>query len=62
MESGYRREQKGFQRKGKTMKEDSIVHKIKWCVDEHPRQHARCGPRTLLTRSRPQSPSLAGIA
>ncbi|KAL8290154.1 hypothetical protein RQP46_003093 [Phenoliferia psychrophenolica] len=30
MESGYRREQKGFQKKGKMMKEDSILHKIKW--------------------------------
>ncbi|KAK4705842.1 DNA repair protein RAD16, partial [Phenoliferia sp. Uapishka_3] len=30
MESGFRREQKGFQRKGKLLKEDSIIHKVKW--------------------------------
>ena len=51
MESGYRREQKGFQRKGKTMKEDSIIHKIKWWVLEG---QAREG--VLLTR--PHSPAL----
>lgn len=32
MESNFRREQKGFTRKGKILKEDSILHKIKWCV------------------------------
>ncbi|GAA6004678.1 hypothetical protein JCM11491_002191 [Sporobolomyces phaffii] len=30
MESNFRRENKGFQKKGKLMKEDSILHKIKW--------------------------------
>ncbi|BGP54753.1 hypothetical protein JCM8202_003260 [Rhodotorula sphaerocarpa] len=30
MESNFRREQKGFTRKGKILKEDSILHKIKW--------------------------------
>ncbi len=30
MESTFRREHKGFQRKGKLMKEDSIIHKVKW--------------------------------
>jgi hypothetical protein len=30
MESGFRREQKGFQRKGKLLKEDSLIHQIKW--------------------------------
>lgn len=30
MESNFRRENKGFTRKGKLMKEDSILHKVKW--------------------------------
>ncbi|KAM0746618.1 hypothetical protein T439DRAFT_293915 [Meredithblackwellia eburnea MCA 4105] len=30
LESGYRREHKGFVKKGKTMKEDSILHKVLW--------------------------------
>ncbi|SGY78862.1 BQ5605_C008g04976 [Microbotryum silenes-dioicae] len=30
MESTFRREQKGFMRKGNLMKEDSIVHKVNW--------------------------------
>lgn len=32
MESGFRRENKGFMKKGTLMKEDSILHKIKWSV------------------------------
>ena len=32
MESNFRRENKGFTRKGKLMKEDSILHKVKWFV------------------------------
>ena len=37
MESNFRRENKGFTRKGKLMKEDSILHKVKWSVgfDHH---------------------------
>ncbi|GAA5937456.1 DNA repair protein RAD16 [Sporobolomyces koalae] len=30
MESNFRRENKGFTRKGQLMKEDSILHKVKW--------------------------------
>ncbi|GAA5823589.1 hypothetical protein JCM11251_000689 [Rhodosporidiobolus azoricus] len=30
LESTFRREQKGFTKKGKTLKEDSILHKVKW--------------------------------
>ncbi|KWU47464.1 hypothetical protein RHOSPDRAFT_13888 [Rhodotorula sp. JG-1b] len=30
LESTFRREQKGFTRKGKILKEDSILHKVKW--------------------------------
>ncbi|KAI5475780.1 DNA repair protein rad16 [Pseudohyphozyma bogoriensis] len=30
LESGYRREQKGFKKKGKDMKEDSLLHLVKW--------------------------------
>ena len=30
MESNYRRSEKGFMRKGSLMKEDSIIHKMKW--------------------------------
>lgn len=30
MESSFRREHKGFQRKGQTYKEDSLVHRIDW--------------------------------
>jgi DNA repair protein RAD16 len=30
LESTFRREQKGFTKKGKIMKEDSILHKVKW--------------------------------
>lgn len=35
MESSFRRENKGFQKKGVLMKEDSIIHKIKWSVRRH---------------------------
>ncbi|GAA5920023.1 hypothetical protein JCM1841_000383 [Sporobolomyces salmonicolor] len=30
LESSFRRENKGFSRKGKMLKEDSILHKVKW--------------------------------
>ncbi|BGP23778.1 DNA repair protein rad16 [Rhodotorula toruloides] len=30
LESTFRREQKGFTKKGKVLKEDSILHKVKW--------------------------------
>lgn len=30
MESSFRRENKGFQRKGNLMKEDSLLHKMQW--------------------------------
>lgn len=50
LESTFRREHKGFTKKGKIMKEDSILHKIKWCVHLHPSRSRSSVPAAdLLT-------------